>query len=58
VVQLKEIFDERDFMYLVMEIMTGGEVPIFPNSKLFSCLTELLKKSNILRKKLQILSDQ
>jgi hypothetical protein len=30
VVQLKEIFDERDFMYLVMEIMTGGEVPPFP----------------------------
>lgn len=28
VVKLYEIFDERDFMYLVLEIMTGGEVKL------------------------------
>jgi calcium/calmodulin-dependent protein kinase I len=26
VVKLFEIFDEKDFMYLVLELMTGGEV--------------------------------
>lgn len=26
VVRLYEIFDEKDFFYLVLEIMTGGEV--------------------------------
>jgi calcium/calmodulin-dependent protein kinase I len=28
VVKLYEIFDERDVMYLVLELMTGGEVHI------------------------------
>lgn len=28
VVKLYEIFDEREVMYLVLELMTGGEVSI------------------------------
>ena len=39
VVKLFEIFDEGDFLYLVLELMTGGEV-IYVSLKSCSCLIE------------------
>lgn len=53
VVNLYEIFDEKDCLYLVLELMTGGEVTYlseFTNS-LYSYLIELSRKSTILKKK-------
>lgn len=32
VVKLYEIFDEKDFLYLVLELMTGGEVSLINQS--------------------------
>ena len=32
VVKLYEIFDEKDFLYLVLELMTGGEVSLIYQS--------------------------
>jgi hypothetical protein len=60
VVKLFEIFEDKDCMYLVLELMTGGEVikiyiflPVH-----HSCLTELWKKNTIQKKKLQTPSSQ
>lgn len=58
VVKLYEIFDEGDCMYLVLELMSGGEVN-HCNIVIdyYSYLTESLRKSIIQRKKQLTLLD-
>ena len=51
VVRLFEIFDEGDMLYLVLELMIGGEVIQF-YLNLFSYSIELSRKNIIQRKKL------
>lgn len=51
VVKLFEIFDEGDCIYLVLELMDGGEV--YTSYIIFSSYSiESLKKSTTLRKRL------
>ena len=51
VVKLFEIFDEGDFLYLVMELMIGGEV-LAISLKMCSCLIESSRRSIIQRRRL------
>jgi len=58
VVKLFEIFDEGDSLYLVMELMTGGEVSyIKVNIIVNSYLIALSRKSITLRKRQLTQSD-
>jgi serine/threonine protein kinase len=50
VVKLIEIFDSDECLYLVLEIMTGGEVSQTP-VLMFSSSTELSKRSTTRRKR-------
>ncbi len=58
VVKLYEIFDDHEFLYLVLEIMTGGEVSEKISVIFHSCSTELLKRNTTLRRKHQTQSNQ
>ena len=51
VVKLFEIFDEGDFLYLVMELMIGGEV-LAISLKMCSCLIESSRRSITQRRRL------
>ncbi len=57
VVKLYEIFDEGDCMYLVLELMSGGEVraKIGNLTLLYSCSTELSRRNITLKRRQPIL---
>ncbi len=60
VVKLYEIFDENDFLYLILELMSGGEViytRIFSNH-MNSYSIELSKRSTTQKRKHLTLLDQ
>ena len=53
VVKLFEIFDEGDFLYLVLELMDGGEVNSFLLKISISCSIESSRRNIIQKRKLQ-----
>lgn len=54
--KLIEIYEDSGHFYLIMELMTGGEVSLKEISRHeFSCSTKFWKKNNSLRKKLETL---
>jgi serine/threonine protein kinase len=57
VVKLFEIFDEGDFLYLVLELMNGGEVYFFLLKISNSCSIESSRRNTIQKKRLLIPSD-
>ena len=53
IVKLYEIFEDETTYYLVMELMTGGEVTAQPFSWTYSCLTRSWRRSSTVRRKLR-----